>query len=300
MQSIFYIGRNILLGLGQLRQSFKPRLLCACSGVPRSHPFNVGPAHFGDDAFFIVDSERRSVIGIADGVGGWRRYDVDPSKFTRGLMQNCERLARTTTSEILSPVGLLQRAYEQMMNMKTPLLGSCTACIVVMDKVKKEVSAANLGDSGFMIVRGEEVVYQSTEQQHYFNTPYQLSLSAGRQGVIQDKPSDAETTTLPIQQGDVIVMATDGLFDNVFQDQIVNRLQGINQDAPTYEELKSAADTLASDARTRSLDETYMSPFAVKALNYGLNVRGGKLDDITVLLASVMNDTSPPTPLPTP
>ena len=44
------------------------------------------------------------------------------------------------------------------------------------------------------------------------------------------RPSDAETTTLPIQQGDVIVMATDGLFDNVFQDQIVDRLQNINKE----------------------------------------------------------------------
>ena len=60
MQSILYFGRNLLLGF---RQPFKPRLLCACSGVPRTHPCNVGPAHFGDDAFFIVENEKRSVIG---------------------------------------------------------------------------------------------------------------------------------------------------------------------------------------------------------------------------------------------
>ena len=56
-----------------------------------------------------------------------------------------------------------------------------------MDKERKEVSAANLGDSGFMVVRGDSVVYQSQEQQHYFNTPYQLSINTGRQGVIQDR-----------------------------------------------------------------------------------------------------------------
>lgn len=65
--------------------------------------------------------------------------------------------------------------------------GSCTACVIVMDKEKKEVSAANLGDSGFMVVRGDVVVYQSQEQQHYFNTPYQLSISNDRLGVIQDR-----------------------------------------------------------------------------------------------------------------
>jgi len=286
MQSIFYFGRSLLLGL---RQPFKPRLLCACSGVPRTHPCNVGPAHFGDDAFFIVENERRSVIGIADGVGGWRRYDVDPSKFTRNLMNNCERIARSTTTDVLNPVGLLQRAYEQMMHLKSPLLGSCTACIIVMDKERKEVSAANLGDSGFMVVRGDVVVYQSQEQQHYFNTPYQLSISNDRLGVIQDRPSDADTTTISIQKGDLIVMATDGLFDNMFQQQIVDRLQRIDRFAPSYEALKQAADKLAADARNLAMDEDYMSPFAMKAQHYGLNFRGGKLDDITVLLASVVD-----------
>jgi hypothetical protein len=38
------------------------------------------------------------------------------------------------------------------------------------------VGVCAAGDSGFLVVRQGEVVHRSHEQQHYFNTPFQLSL----------------------------------------------------------------------------------------------------------------------------
>jgi protein phosphatase PTC7 len=47
------------------------------------------------------------------------------------------------------------------------------------------VYTANIGDSGFVIVRHGEVVHRSEEQQHYFNTPFQLSLPPpGHSGLV--------------------------------------------------------------------------------------------------------------------
>lgn len=57
------------------------------------------------------------------------------------------------------------------------LAGSSTACIVVLDRTSHRLHTANLGDSGFLVVRGGEVVHRSDEQQHYFNTPFQLSIA---------------------------------------------------------------------------------------------------------------------------
>lgn len=54
--------------------------------------------------------------------------------------------------------------------------GSSTACVMILDRSESIMRAANIGDSGFMVVRGGRVVHRSHEQQHYFNTPYQLSL----------------------------------------------------------------------------------------------------------------------------
>lgn len=64
-------------------------------------------------------------------------------------------------------------------------LGSSTACIVVLDRRSHRIHTCNLGDSGFLVVRGGEVVHRSDEQQHYFNTPFQLSIAPpGAEGVV--------------------------------------------------------------------------------------------------------------------
>lgn len=69
------------------------------------------------------------------------------------------------------------------------ILGSSTACVIVFDKQKNILNSANLGDSGFLIFRKGKVLYRSSEQQHYFNTPYQLaSPPPDQEGtVIQDR-----------------------------------------------------------------------------------------------------------------
>lgn len=63
--------------------------------------------------------------------------------------------------------------------------GSSTACIVILDRQSHRLHTANLGDSGFLVVRGGEVVHRSDEQQHYFNTPFQLSIAPpGAEGAV--------------------------------------------------------------------------------------------------------------------
>lgn len=64
-------------------------------------------------------------------------------------------------------------------------VGSSTACIVVLDRRSHRLHTCNLGDSGFLVVRGGEVVHRSNEQQHYFNTPFQLSIAPpGAEGAV--------------------------------------------------------------------------------------------------------------------
>ena len=60
---------------------------------------------------------------------------------------------------------------------------------MVLDKKSQMLHSANLGDSGFLVIRQGSVVHQSSEMQHYFNTPYQLAIPPpGQAGaVIQDR-----------------------------------------------------------------------------------------------------------------
>jgi len=80
--------------------------------------------------------------------------------------------------------------------------------------VFRYVRAANVGDSCFMVVRRGRVLFRSPSQQHEFNFPFQL----GGEG--SDKVSDAQCFMVPVQVGDVVVMGTDGLFDNVFDKDV--------------------------------------------------------------------------------
>ena len=63
--------------------------------------------------------------------------------------------------------------------------GSSTACVIVLNKETSSICSANIGDSGFVVVRKGEVVHRSSEQQHYFNTPFQLSFPPpGHSGLV--------------------------------------------------------------------------------------------------------------------
>ncbi|CAG9824665.1 unnamed protein product [Phaedon cochleariae] len=103
---------------------------------------------------------------------------------------------------------------------------SSTACVVLLNAETCHLYTANIGDSGFMVVRRGEVVRRSEEQQHYFNTPFQLSLPPPgyRQEVLSDRPDSAVTEDFPVEDGDVILVATDGVFDNLPHNLIVNEL----------------------------------------------------------------------------
>lgn len=77
-----------------------------------------------------------------------------------------------------------------------------------------------------MVVRRGEIIHRSEEQQHYFNTPFQLSLPPPGHGdnVLSDRPESADQLSFPVLDGDVILVATDGVFDNVPTNLLLNTL----------------------------------------------------------------------------
>lgn len=63
------------------------------------------------------------LTGVADGVGGWRDYGVDPSQFSATLMRTCERLVKEGRFTPSNPVGILTSGYYELLQNKVPLLG---------------------------------------------------------------------------------------------------------------------------------------------------------------------------------
>uniref|UniRef100_A0A8C7U7J4 Protein phosphatase n=1 Tax=Oncorhynchus mykiss TaxID=8022 RepID=A0A8C7U7J4_ONCMY len=225
---------------------------------------------YGDDACFIARHKSADVLGVADGVGGWRDYGVDPSQFSGTLMKTCERLVKEGRFVPSNPVGVLTSSYYELLQNKVPLLGSSTACIVVLDRQSHRLHTANLGDSGFLVVREGEVVHRSDEQQHYFNTPFQLSIAPpeAEGAVLSDRSVLNKTLKKKLRHSSILF------------------LQNTN-----YESIQQTARSIAEQAHVLAYDPNYMSPFAQFACDNGLNVRGGKPDDITVLLSIVAEYT---------
>uniref|UniRef100_A0A8C5S1B6 Protein phosphatase n=1 Tax=Laticauda laticaudata TaxID=8630 RepID=A0A8C5S1B6_LATLA len=220
---------------------------------------------YGDDACFVARHRTADVLGVADGVGGT-------------LMRTCERLVKEGRVCAQPPGG----------DSHSPLLGKKSPSPHDVRTASRRLAPANLGVSGFCVVRGGRVVTRIRRAAALFNTPFQLSTPAEDRRVVFI-PDAADSTTFDVQLGDIILTATDGLFDNMPDYMILQELKKLKNS--NYESIQQTASSIAEQAHELAYDPNYMSPFAQFACDNGLNVRGGKPDDITVLLSIVAEYT---------
>ena len=81
-------------------------------------------------------------------------------------------------------------------------------------------------------------------------------------------------------------MGSDGLFDNMYNGNIALCLQTLLRKDQTIDATE-AATCIANKTQKMAQDESYFSPFAKAALEAKQEHTGGKVDDITVVVAQV-------------
>ncbi|KAH9604298.1 hypothetical protein KSS87_004686 [Heliosperma pusillum] len=227
----------------------------------------------GEDAHFIC--EEKQVIGVADGVGGWAEVGIDAGFYARLLMSNSLIAIKEDSKGSVDPAKVLVKAHAN-----TNIMGSSTACIVAL--TEQGINAINLGDSAFIVIRDGSTVFRSPVQQYGFNFPYQLA--SGSEG---DSPSSGQVFTFPVAPGDVLVAGTDGLFDNMFDNEIATLVVEAMKEGV---EPHITAQNIANLAQQKAQDCHRKSPFAAAAHDAGLSYIGGKLDDITVVVSYIIAD----------
>ncbi|KAI8967799.1 phosphatase 2C-like domain-containing protein [Mycotypha africana] len=259
---------------------------------------SAGKVDAGEDAFFQTTTPEGLAIGVADGVGGWSLVGVDPALFSWTLMDNAATVAKNTKQSI-NAHDILESAFHELRKSGKVAAGSSTACILSLSKATGEMTSCNLGDSAFLLVRDQKIVYESPSQQHYFNCPYQLTVVPetypNRDELVTDLPKDADTRKFLLKDGDLILLATDGYFDNMYAEEtleiINNGMQSVynnhNNEEVVTATIRSLAKTLTDKARLLSLNPKRMSPWAKAAQAHGSNYRGGKVDDITCIVTFV-------------
>ncbi|KZW01488.1 protein serine/threonine phosphatase 2C [Exidia glandulosa HHB12029] len=304
----------------------------------------------GEDAYFLLPN----ALGVSDGVGGWahRAKGLDtpvpspggPSAsalFSRRLMHFCADeisalsplpetwsspgLANPATpvsashpqedahsTDLLEPVAVLQRAYTRAVSLSHAdhsLCGSSTALLAIL--LGDELRVAHLGDCALCLVRNGEMVFRSEEQQWKFNHPLQLGPSSST------VPSDAQSIVLKVQPDDIVILSSDGMSDNLWDEDVLDEVQKFASDVNDTS-LGPAASTIRKHTMPALLSEALCSrakrasesrparhpvrtlepvvdardldcdlPFARRAREEGIKFSGGKADDISVLVAMI-------------
>jgi len=256
-----------------------------------------------EDAFFI----RRRALGVADGVGSigsFARHGVDSAAFSAELMQRADEALSTASDEApeLRAAAAVSTAEEEVSS-----YGAST--ITVLQLNKDYAGVANLGDSGFMIIRAPqgtgshyEVIARSREQQHGFNYPFQLArlptslLKRVQKGAVFDTAADCDLYSVNVEHGDLVLLFTDGFSDNLFTDEILtivesscSRWTKTGKDFTSLPDPRAIAQDLAVAAQQKSLNPNAQVPFADAARKSGKQHEGGKDDDITVVAAWIMS-----------
>ncbi|KAD3336499.1 hypothetical protein E3N88_32018 [Mikania micrantha] len=218
------------------------------------HPKKVDKG--GEDAFF-VSSYNGGVIAVADGVSGWAEKDVDPAQFSRELMRKASSLVGDEEVNY-DPRILVKKAHDA-----TSSTGSATVIVSMLDN-NGILKVANVGDCGLRVIRKGQIIFSTFPQEHYFDCPYQLSSEAVTQTYL-----DATVTSIDSMKGDIIVMGSDGLFDNVFDHEIVSTIA-------EHKDVAEMAKVLADLAYKHSVDFYFDSPYSIKARSRGFDVPSWK------------------------
>ncbi|CAN8327257.1 unnamed protein product [Cochlearia groenlandica] len=237
--------------------------------IAETHVPDISEALAGrEDAYFISDY---NWLGIADGVSHWSFEGIIKGTYAQELMSNCQKIISNETEKITEPVQVLQKSVNE-----TKSRGSSTALIAHLENNKLNI--ANIGDSGFLVIRNGTVLQKSSPMFHHFCFPLQI-----RQG--DDVLKLAEVYHVSLEEGDVVITATDGLFDNLYETEIISI---VKRSLEQRLEPQKVAESMAAKAQEVGQSETERTPFADTAKEEGYDgYKGGKLDAVTIIVSLV-------------
>jgi len=273
----------------------------------KTHPIKASRGRKDAD----VTLTTTSVLGVADGVSQIEDYGIDASLLPKDLLRRCEILAEdqlrpgSREGAYRGPIPLVRQAFEGT----APILGSTTLVLAVLDnstrihgKLHPMIAVISIGDCELLVLRrihGQssrlEPVFQ-TEMQRidgHVQTPLQLARVDGRidptfhDGItIEVIERGSAVHCISAYEGDIVVMGSDGVFDNVFTDEIAEIVNSVLRPGTPYPAEESV---LAFIAR-RIVEACHAKtvPDVTGSLPDAPIGRGGKIDDTSCVVAEVV------------
>ncbi|KAF7458836.1 protein phosphatase 2C domain-containing protein [Cryptosporidium felis] len=153
------------------------------------------------------------------------------------------------------------------------------------------------------VVGGYDIIARSQIQQHFFNCPHQLTImpdiNCSTEEILKRSESVVQSFRVDIKPKDLVIIGTDGIFDNIFDEDIIDI---VNKAKKRYgrmfdENPVLVADFIAKELLTYALkaannvpsgSRARATPFSEGALiDVNRHIEGGKPDDITVIVAFI-------------
>lgn len=250
-----------------------------------------GFGYGGEDAYFQTSSACGTLwaAGVADGVYAWREAGIDAGLLSQHMVLSAKDSVESGWGDALEMMERAERRAQVQ-----GIQGSTTFCLLLVNLLEGRVHSATLGDSGFLVVSNPwgrekgagEVKFRTAQQEHSFGCPFQLGHHEGA-----SRPEDAMLSSVLVQRGDVVVVGSDGLFDNVTDCGVAETVRGIASKSPGAPrpgaaQARSMAQELSRRAFEASVDRNYVTPYSRDATEYfDMVYSGGKKDDITVVVA---------------
>ena len=211
----------------------------------------------GDDAYF-ADAHFQCV---SDGVGGTKAPSAPFAKrlvleiqtlLTAAIAKHGELTVSQFKQFVMAGVASAKLAF-----FTAPQRLAATLTVAYMDLSKGRLVVLSLGDSKTMVIRNQKVAFESQSLVYEFNAPVTIC------SMLDAFPVErhALVCTFGLQAGDTVITCSDGLTDNLMQNEVTELLHGFKQFGP---------DVIASELVNRSAIRAKVprgskSPFAIAA-----------------------------------
>ncbi|EER29410.1 hypothetical protein CPC735_070920 [Coccidioides posadasii C735 delta SOWgp] len=256
----------------------------------------------GDDAILVS----QHFLGVNDGVGAWATKPHGHAALWSRLILHFWALEveRNVNSTHPDPVEFLQRAYEQTVlatSSPNEWFGTTTSATALLHyknnagSVTPLLYVTNIGDCQILVLRPKEekVVFRTHGQWHWFDCPMQLGTNS------VDRPRhDATLSVVDLEEDDIVVALSDGVTDNLWEQDVLDVILlslkhwesgKVENDVGDRTAGKGGgmvyiAQQLLQTARSIAQDPSAQTPYMEKAIDAGLAISGGKMDDISVVV----------------
>jgi len=253
------------------------------------------------------------LVAIADGVSQIEEFGIDASELPNELLNALEVQAIASllpgqeTEDYHGPISMMRDAYES-----TTCLGSTTVLSATMDnstrihgKLHPMIAICSIGDCEILLLRRSKdgclaPVFHTEMQRIDGNAQSPLQLARVDETV--DANFDERIMTEVIEkgsavhcvsayEGDIIVLGTDGVFDNLFVDEIVAICDEMLYQPPN-QKFRPLERSLMGEVAKRIVLECHAKTQATQGGFKDCPIgKGGKVDDTSCIVGEVVEWT---------